>query len=166
MVATRKHGGVNKDTLHQPQNKNSLRETRDNTTYMVFEDEPAVKLYAKNVEVGTSANGNHRQDQVTMGRVHSPESINQQSISFVRIQLMHQWIHQSWIRAKSLLREAATAGCLLACEQLPVTWSRQHRHVVCSPPAQTFHLYKDEQKSTQHMHFPVERQKRLRFTHW
>ena len=53
------------------QNINSLRDMRDNTTHMVFEGEPAVKLHAKNVEVGTSANGNPRQDQVTMGRVDS-----------------------------------------------------------------------------------------------
>ena len=36
---------------------------------MVFECAPAVKLHPKNVKVGTSANGNPRQDQVTMGRV-------------------------------------------------------------------------------------------------
>ena len=34
---------------------------------MIFECEPAVKLHANNIEVGTSANGNPRQDQVTMG---------------------------------------------------------------------------------------------------
>ena len=44
--------------------------------YTVFEGDPAVKLHAKNIEVGTSANGNNRQDLVTMGRVHSPESAN------------------------------------------------------------------------------------------
>ena len=34
---------------------------------MDFECEPDVKLHARNVEVGTSANGNPRQDQGTMG---------------------------------------------------------------------------------------------------
>ena len=43
---------------------------------MVFKFEPAVKLHAKNVKVGTGANGNPRQDQVTMGRVDSPGSTN------------------------------------------------------------------------------------------
>ena len=62
--------------LHQPQNTNYLQDTRDNVTYMQFGDEPAVKLHAKNVEVGTSANGNPRQDQVIMGMVHSPGSTN------------------------------------------------------------------------------------------
>ena len=45
--AMKQHRDVHKDTLHQPQNTNSLRDTRDNTTYMVFEGEPAVKLHAK-----------------------------------------------------------------------------------------------------------------------
>ena len=53
-----------------------LRDTRDNTAHMVFEGEPAVKLQSKNIEVGTRANGNPIQDQVTMGRVHSRGSAN------------------------------------------------------------------------------------------
>ena len=51
------------DTLHQPQNTNSLRDTRDDTKHMVIEGEPAVEHHTKNVEIGTSANGNPRQDQ-------------------------------------------------------------------------------------------------------
>ena len=43
---------------------------------MVFEGELAVKLLAESIEVGTSANGNSRQDQVTMEMVHSPGSTN------------------------------------------------------------------------------------------
>ena len=59
IVATKKqHRGVHKDSLHQPQNTNSLRDTGNNTTHMVFEDEPAIKRHTKNVNVGTSANGN------------------------------------------------------------------------------------------------------------
>ena len=80
--ATKQHRGVHNDMLHQPQNTNSLRDTRDNT----IEGDPAVKLHIKNIEVGTSANGNPRQDQVTLGRVHSPGSTRQLSLSFVRIQ--------------------------------------------------------------------------------
>ena len=49
---------------------------RYNTAHIVLEGEPAVKLHAKNVEVGTSANGNQRQDHVTMGKVQSSESTN------------------------------------------------------------------------------------------
>ena len=52
IVATKQHRGVHKDTLHQPQNTNSLRDPGDNTTHMVFEGESAVKLHAKNVKVG------------------------------------------------------------------------------------------------------------------
>ena len=40
--------------LHQPQNTNSLRDTRENTAaHMIFEGEPAIKLHAKNIEVRT-----------------------------------------------------------------------------------------------------------------
>ena len=41
---------------------------------MVFEGELAVKLHAKDVEVGTSLDRNPRQDQVAMGRAHGPGS--------------------------------------------------------------------------------------------
>ena len=43
---------------------------------MVFKGEFAVKLHAKDVEVGTSTNGNPRLDKVTMGSVHCPGSAN------------------------------------------------------------------------------------------
>ena len=74
-VATKQHRCPQRH-VHQPQNTNSLRDTGDNTTHMVFEGEPAINLHAKNVKVGTISNGNPRQDQVTMGRVHSPGSTN------------------------------------------------------------------------------------------
>ena len=74
--ATQRCPGVHKDKLHQPQNTNSFREMEHNITYMVFEGGPAVKLHAKNVKVGTRANGNPRQDRVTTGRVDSPGSTN------------------------------------------------------------------------------------------
>ena len=47
IVATKQHKGVHKDTIYQPLNTNSLRDTRDNTThaYVVFEGELAVKLH-------------------------------------------------------------------------------------------------------------------------
>ena len=60
---------------------------RNNTTHMVFEGELAVKLHTKVVVVGTSANGNPRQDLVTMGRVHSPGSaITTEALVLFRIQ--------------------------------------------------------------------------------
>ena len=74
--ATKQHKGIHKNRSHQSQNTNALRDTRDNTTHMVFEGETAVKLHAKNVEVVTRTNGKPRQDLVTMGRVHSPGSTN------------------------------------------------------------------------------------------
>ena len=44
--------------------------------HMVFEGEVAVKLHAKDVEVGISSNKNPRQEQVTIGMAHSPGSTN------------------------------------------------------------------------------------------
>ena len=79
--------------LHQPQNTNSLRDTGDNTTHMVFEGEPAVKLYAKNVKVETSANENPRQDQVTMGRVL--DLLTTKALVLLGFNIMHQRLHHS-----------------------------------------------------------------------
>ena len=36
IVTTKQYRGVHRDTLHQPQNTNSLRDTEDNTTNIVF----------------------------------------------------------------------------------------------------------------------------------
>ena len=58
IVAMKQQRGVHTDTLHQPQNTNSLRDTGDNTTHIVFEGEPDVKLHLKNIKLGTSANRN------------------------------------------------------------------------------------------------------------
>ena len=56
---------VHKDTLHQPQNTNSQRDMRDNTAHMIIVGESDDKLH--DIEIGTSPNGNPRQDQVTIG---------------------------------------------------------------------------------------------------
>ena len=73
VLGEQRHGNNEATQRCQPKNTNSMRDT---TTHMVFEGEPAVKHIAKNIEVGTSANSNPRQDQVSMGRVHSPGSTN------------------------------------------------------------------------------------------
>ena len=62
--------------FHQPQSTNSSTDAGNNTAHMVFEGELAVKLLAKAVKVLISLNGNLRQDQVTKGRVFSPEFTN------------------------------------------------------------------------------------------
>ena len=74
--------------------------------------------------------------------------------------ITHQWLHLSWILAKSLLGEAAIADLCagLRCEQLPV-WSYLHSHIHCSPPAQTFRLCRGLTKE-EWTHFPVARQAR------
>ena len=58
----------------QPQNTNYLRDTVNNTTHIVFEGELAVKLHAKDVEVGTGSDRNPIQDKVITGSVQSPGS--------------------------------------------------------------------------------------------
>ena len=83
---------------------------------MVFECEFAVKLHANDVEVWTSANGNPRQDEVTIGRVHSPGSTNVCSLSFGRSQslvdpqktLFLEWPH----RQGGFLRMLKDAGSI------------------------------------------------------
>ena len=90
IVATKQRRGAQRDTLYQPQNINSLRDKRDNIVHMVFEGEPAVKLHDKNIEVGTSANENPRQDQVTMGRVHSPDLLTTIVLVLFLFSIMHQ----------------------------------------------------------------------------
>ena len=90
IVAMKQHRGVHKDTLHQPQNNNSLRDAGDNTTHMVFEGEPSVKLHTKNVKVGTSTNGNPRQDQVTMGRVVVLDLLTTKTLVLLRFSIVHQ----------------------------------------------------------------------------
>ena len=42
--------------------------------HITFEWELVVKLHAEDVEVGISANGNLRRDQIIIERVHSPGS--------------------------------------------------------------------------------------------
>ena len=76
---------------------------------MVLECELAVKLHAKDVEVGTRPDRNRRQNQITMGRVHRPGSTSNESLNFVRIQYHAPMIVPLLNPAKSLL-EAVTAG--------------------------------------------------------
>ena len=78
IVATKQNRGVHKEMYASPTQKNttSLRDTRDNTTHMVFEGELAVKLHAKNVDIPPSANGNPIQYQVAMRRVYNLGSTN------------------------------------------------------------------------------------------
>ena len=53
---------------------------------MVFEGVPAVKLHTKNVEVGTSANGNLRQDKSPWGGFTFLDLLTSKALCFVRIQ--------------------------------------------------------------------------------
>ena len=69
----------------------SYRDMGNNTKHMVFEGELAVKLHAKDVEVGTSLDINPRQDHVTMRRAHGPGStITTKAFVFLGLCIMHQ----------------------------------------------------------------------------
>ena len=57
---------------------------------MVFECELAVKLRAKDVEVGTSSNRNPGQDQVTMGRAHSQDLLTTNTLVLLGFSIIHQ----------------------------------------------------------------------------
>ena len=63
---------------------------------MVFEGKPVVKLQAKNVKVGTSSNGNPRQDQVTMGKVDSPASAKRKSLLWLGASQWRIYYHRIW----------------------------------------------------------------------
>ena len=84
------HKGVHKDTLHQPQNTNSLRDTIDNTAHMVFESEPAVKLHNKNIEVGTSANGTQDKTKSPLGGFTVLDQLTTTALILLGFSVMHQ----------------------------------------------------------------------------
>ena len=56
---------------------------------MVFECELAVKLPAKDVDVGTSSDRNPRQDQVTMGPFTVLDLLATEALGLLRISIMH-----------------------------------------------------------------------------
>ena len=75
--------------------------------HMVLVGEPTVKLHVKNVKAGTSANGNPRQDQLTMGRVDSLLTTK----GFVLLNQYHVPVIVTHLNPiQVLLREAETAG--------------------------------------------------------
>ena len=76
--------------FHQTKKKNYLRDTGNNTTHMVFECELAVKLHAKDVEVGTSSDRNPRQHQITLGRAQSPGSTNEKALVLLGFNIMNK----------------------------------------------------------------------------
>ena len=63
IVSTKQHRDVHEDTFHQPK-MSIFRETQMTIPRTwSLKGEPAVKLHANKIEVGTSANGNPRQDR-------------------------------------------------------------------------------------------------------
>ena len=87
-------------------------------------------------------------------------STNHKSLCFVRIQYNAPVIEPLLNPGQVTVQGGSNSRsvCWLA-NNLPLMWSRQKRHIVCSLPAQTFHWYKGwtEEDPT---HLPVARQKR------
>ena len=77
---------------------------------MVFEDELAVKLHAKVIEVWTSSDRNPRQDRVTRAGLTVLDLLITKALVSLGFSIMHRWLHYSWFLAKYLIWEAATAG--------------------------------------------------------
>ena len=72
-----------------------------------------VKLHAKDVDDGTSSDKNPGQDQVTMGRVHSPGSTTTKALVLLGFSIMHQWLHHFWVLSspvKDIQNRYPTAG--------------------------------------------------------
>ena len=57
---------------------------------MIFEGEPAVKLHAKNIEVGTSANGNPRQPKSPRGGFTVLDLLTTKALDLLGFSIMHQ----------------------------------------------------------------------------
>ena len=56
---------------------------------MVFEGEPAVILHAKNIEVGTSANGNSRQTKSPWGGFTVLNLLTSKALVLLGFSIMH-----------------------------------------------------------------------------
>ena len=75
---------------------------------MVVEGDLAVKLHAKD---GTSSDRNPRQDQVTGLTVKNLLTTN--AVVLLGFSILHEWLHHSWILAKSLLADTVPVGMML-----------------------------------------------------
>ena len=108
--------------LSPPQNSNSLKDTGNNSMHIVFKGELAVKLRAKNVEVGTSADGHPWQDQVTRSWTRPgftvKDLLTTKALALLRFSIMHQY-HALLLNASKLspcLFRQEQKACLLAYE--------------------------------------------------
>ena len=86
VVTAKQHRGVSIHSIYHPQDTNSRRDSRHNTTHMTLKGELAVKPYTKNVKARVGQYGHIRQAQVTMGRVDSPGSADHQGFALLWVQ--------------------------------------------------------------------------------
>ena len=99
---------VHKHMFHQPQNTKPLSDTANNTMHMVFDGELTVKLHTKDVEVGTRIETPDKTKPI-WGGLKVLDLLMTWALVLLIFSMMYQWLHHSWILAKSLLRDAATA---------------------------------------------------------
>ena len=81
---------VHKYTFHQHRNPNSLRDTGNNTTHILFEGKLAVKLHANYVEVGTSSVRIPRQTKSPLGGLTVLDLLATKVLVLLGFSIMHQ----------------------------------------------------------------------------
>ena len=79
-----------RDKLHQPQNTNYLRDTRDNTKHMVFEVVPAVKPYSTNVELGLAQMETPDKTKSLCGEFTVLDLLTTEALVLLHFSLVHQ----------------------------------------------------------------------------
>ena len=132
ILATKQHRGVHNDTLHQSQNTNSLRDTRNNTTHMIFEGELAAILHAKDVKVAQPSRLGPAQMEIRVktqspwGGFRVPDLLTTKALVLFGFSIMHQCLHISWIQDKYLIKDGSNSRSVY---WLPNNW--QLCWVVC-----------------------------------
>ena len=106
IVATKQHRGVYKDTLHQPQNTNSLRDTGEWSSNVSLLSNFTPRMW----RLGPAQMETTDKTRSPWGGLTVQHLLITRAIVLLWFCIMHQWLHHFWIIAKSLLRETATAG--------------------------------------------------------
>ena len=98
IVAMKQHRGIHKDTLHQPQNSNSLRDTGDK------------KSRTYSLKVSLLQNFTPRMSTLGLAQMETPDNtkspwggftvldlLTTKALVLLGFTIIHQWLHLSWI---------------------------------------------------------------------
>ena len=88
----KQYRGIHKNTLHQPQNTNSLRDMGDNTTYMVFEGEPAVNFTPRIKRLGQVQMETPDKTKSPWGGFTIMHLLTTKALVLLEFSIMHQWL--------------------------------------------------------------------------